>query len=401
MRLSVPSWQEDGEGRTATKSSGTVAGGATVIAFSGYQGKSFAVLHLVTPRCELDREFGTDGTARITVPSSLRPPHPSVPGYGLRGGLLINVVAARNGGGAILAGNYEGEWVVGEVTQRGTLDTSFGDDGWASLPFPAGVEAILQEPSGRIIVAGGDGGGGCCTTNWAAALSAHGQFEDHFGAHGLVKLPSGADPIVDSLALLPNGDILAQVSHAHMGCAGHPLAALTPSGQPVPMFATRLDRFWQALGFGAFVGDAYVDGDGFTLVGTGEEACAEGEASSALSATGLIARFLSDGRVAAPVVRFPSPLYGRAWAFPDGHDSVLVASPWGDPAQLSLVALRPDGSADPRFASHGRAQVRTSARGNPNEEPERVSVTEANPTELVFLATQSGGAQLQFIRLHL
>jgi hypothetical protein len=291
--------------------------------------------------------------------------------------------------------------VVGDVTQRGTLDTSFGDDGWASLPFPGGVQAILQEPSGRIIVAGGNNGGGCCTKNWAAALSAHGQFENYFGGHGRAKLPSGADPIVDSLALLPNGDILAQVSHAHMGCAGHPLAALTPSGAPVPMFATRLERFWEALGFGAFVGDAYVDGDGFTLVGTGEKRCAEGEASSAQSATGLIARFRSDGRAAAPMVRFPSRLYGRAWAFPDGHDSVLAASTWGEPAQLSLMALRPDGSADPRFASHGRVQVHTSARGNLNEELERVSVTEANPTELVLLATQSGREQLHLIRLRL
>src|SRR5271155_3597656 len=131
FRLSVPSWQEDGEGQTATTSSGTVVGGSTVIAFSGYQGKGLAVLHLVTPRCELDRQFGADGTARITVPSSLLAdlrsvPHPSVPGYGLRGGLAIYVVAARNGGGAIVAGNYEGEWVVGDVTQHGTLDTSFG-----------------------------------------------------------------------------------------------------------------------------------------------------------------------------------------------------------------------------------------------------------------------------------
>jgi hypothetical protein len=45
-----------------------------------------------------------------------------------------------------------------------------------------------------------------------------------------------------------------------MGCRGVALAMLMPSGKPVPLFASRLGRFWHGLGFGAFVGDTYVDG---------------------------------------------------------------------------------------------------------------------------------------------
>jgi hypothetical protein len=45
---------------------------------------------------------------------------------------------------------------------------------------------------------------------------------------------------------------------------------------PVPLFGNRLGRFWHALGFGAFVGDVHIDGEGFTLVGTGQRPCADG-----------------------------------------------------------------------------------------------------------------------------
>jgi len=416
IRLSIPSWEEKlyTEERTATvaTSTGTVAGGSTMIAFSGFQGKGLAVLHLLTPRCEPDRQFGVDDTATISVPSSLRLPHPSVPGFRFRDGLWIDAVAERNGGGAVVAGNYEGQWVVGEVTRHGTLDTAFGDDGWASLPIPGGADAILQEPSGRIIVAGGNDGGGCCTRNWAAAVSTHGELEDDFGAHGRVELPTGESSAVDSLDLLPNGDILAQVSYAHMGCAGHPLAALTPSGQPEPMFATRLARFWGANGFEAFVGYAYVDANGFTLVGTGQKGCTMGFPSSELSATGLIARFRADGEPADPTTRFPTRMYGYLWVFPNGHDSVILASSWADKIGPSLTALQPNGSADPRFGSRGWVQIRCPSMegGRGVEALTNVSVTKGAPGEITLVAEvehdlvtvkPSERDELQLIRLRL
>jgi hypothetical protein len=228
---------------------------------------------------------------------------------------------------------------------RGRIDPTFGDGGWTVLPFPGEVTAILQEPSGRIIIAGDNGGGGCCTLNWAAAISARGRLENGFGTHGRAELPTGGDSGVEGLALEPNGDVLAKVGYGNMGCLGVALAMLTPSGRQVPQFAKRFDRFWQGLSFGAFVGDVYIDGDGFTLVGTGQRPCADGPSFSAPSATGLITRFRTNGEPASRTIRFPSRMYRDVNAFHDGADIFVVVSPYADSTQLTVTARRLDGSA--------------------------------------------------------
>jgi hypothetical protein len=312
------------------------------------------------------------------------------------------VVVARKGGGAIVAGTYEGVWVVGEVTPRGQIDPSFGSGGWALLPFRGEVTAVLQESSGRIVIAGDNGGGGCCNRNWAAALSEHGQLERGFGSHGRTELPTGEDSGVGGLALEPNGDILAKVGYGNMGCWGEALAMLTPSGRPVPFFQERLGRFWHALGFGAFVGDAYIDGDGFTLVGTGEKGCDHGAASSSASAaTGLIARFRTNGEPTSKTIRFRSRMFGGIEAFGDGPNALVIGSPYADSTKLTVMALRPDGSLDQRFGSRGRARIHTPWRGRDAALDTMVSITEAGPRAITLIAMSYGRNQLQIIRVRL
>jgi hypothetical protein len=385
--------------------SGTMADGSTLVAVSDYATKKSVALHSVTRRCAPNRAFGDQGAATITFSSRLQPTH-SAAGAAASHGLWVNALTARSGGGAIVAGAYgDGmtgdEWVVGEVTPHGKLDPKFGNGGWTVLPLRGEATAVLQERSGRIIIGGDNGGGGCCTLNWAAALSAHGQLERGFGRHGRTELPTGEDSGVEALALEPNGDILAKVGYGNMGCWGVALAMLTPSGNPVPLFAKRLGRFWRGLGFGAFVGDVYIDGQHITLVGTGQRPCANGPTFSAPSATGLIARFRVDGRPASRTVRFPSRLYGDVQAFRAGDDIVVVESPYADPTHLALTALRPDGSADPRFGSHGRARIHTPWRGRNSALETMVSITKASPRAIVVIATRYGRSQLQIVRLRL
>jgi hypothetical protein len=399
VRLSIPSWQEDGEGRTATTSSGTIAGGSTVIAFSGYQRKSLAVLHSVTPRCELDRQFGSDGTATISIPSSLRPTHGTADDY--LGGLAVYVMAARNGGGAIVAGNYEGAWVVGEVTGRGQLDPSFGNGGWSVLPYEGGVTAVLQEPSGRIIVAGEEHSSGCCTVTWAAALSAHGQLERGFGGHGRVELPTGEDSGVSTLELEPGGDILTDVSGGNMGCWYTKPAMLTPSGELVPLFATRLARFWQRLGLHAFVGDIYIEGEGFTLVGTGQKPCYDSPPRAAPRATGLIAHFQPNGEPAGLTIRFSSQMKGGVQALSYGGETFILDWPYSKTTGPTVTARRSDGSLDPRFGHLGRTQIHLPKTEGSTERLTGVTALEAGPGEITLLTTLPERAELQLTRLHL
>jgi hypothetical protein len=382
--------------------SGTLADGSTLIALSQvYPGKNSAVLYSVTRQCGPNSAFGNEGAARIAISAGRTHAAAAPPGVPPPAGVLwVQTVAARRGGGAIVAGTYGDDWVVGEVTQRGQLDPTFGNAGWTVLPYQGGVTAVLQEPSGRIVVGGDNGVGGCCTLNWAAALSARGKLERGFGTHGRAELPTGEDSGVGALALEPNGDILAEVGYGNMGCWGIALAMLRPSGRPVPLFATRLSRFWRGLRFGAFEGDTYVDGNGFTLIGTGQRPCASGPSFSGPSATGLIARFRADGELAIRPIRFPSRLSG-VQAFHSGSDTLVVESPYTDPTQLTVTARRSDGSVDPRFGSGGRARIQAPWRGPNAALDTTVSITNAGPGAIVVIATRSGHNELQVIRVRL
>jgi len=233
--------------------------------------------------------------------------------------------------------------------------------------------------------------------NWAAALSARGEPDRGFGKHGRAELPTGEDSGVGSLALEPNGDILAVVGYGNMGCWGTAVAMLRPSGQSVPLFGKRLDQFWHGLSFGAFVGDVYVDGAGFTVVGTGQRPCAGGPSFSAPSATGLTAQFRMDGEPRSHTIRFPSRMYGSVEAFHESDDTFVVESPYANPTQLTITARRADGSIDPRFGNDGRARIRTPWRGFNASLETQVSITEAGPKAIVIVATRPG--RLQVIRV--
>ncbi len=400
VRLRIPTWRwPDGETGTADAKSATTAGGSTLIAFSSLSagGTRYAVLHSLTRDCALDHEFGTDGTATVAVPSSLPPRH--LPQYRGLGGLWIEVLAPRIGGGAIIAGSYQGEWLVGEITAHGQLDRTFGDRGWSKLPFEGSVQQVLQEPSGRIIVGAQEDASGCCTKLWAAALSAHGRLDRTFGGHGRAKLPTGSNSNVQGLELEPNGEILADVGGGHMGCWYTKLAMLTTSGQPVPQFEARLAQFQQALGLSYFVGDVYTEGNGFTLVETGQERCLTSTPTSPPPALGLIARFRDNGEPAGPTIRFPTRLYGTVNAFTDGAETFLVQTPiYDEPALTTLVLRQADGSLDPTFGNLGEVQIRT-----PRVEGEAptVEIVNSAPREITLTAAIRETAELELIRLRL
>ena len=310
-------------------------------------------------------------------------------------------MAARIDGGAIVAGSYAGGWVIGEITASGQLNPRFARGGWSVLPFEGTVTNVLQETSGRIILGGNEHASGCCTVNWAAALSADGQLDPMFGEHGRVKLPTGESSGINRLALEPNGDILAQSGYGNMGCWGTALAMLTPSGAPEPLFAERLRRFWDGYHFGAFVGDTYLDGEGFTLVGAGQKPCFESPRDPKPPTTGVIAHFQTNGNPAGPTAQFPSPMYGTVKAFRDGGDTLIVAFPYSDETgQVTVTARHADGSLDPRFGILGRAQIHIPLRSG-ELSLEALEFIKAAPGELTLVVTPSEDAEVQLIRLRL
>jgi hypothetical protein len=376
---------------------GTLADGSTLAAFSQiYPGKNYAILDSVTSRCVRNRTFGDAGVATVRIPRRLVP-HPGEPYSNY---LWVNAVSARRGGGAILAGTYRGRWVVGAVTSRGHLNPRFGTHGWTILPLRGEATAILQVPSGRILLGGDNDGGGCCTINHAVALSPDGHLDRTFGNHGRVKLPTGEDSGVESLAREPNGDILAEVAYGNMGCFGVALAMLKPHGNPVPHFSNRLKQFWRRFHFGAFVGDTYVDHGGFTLVGTGQQSC-DGGPKSGAHPKGLIVGFRTDGTAARSTARFPSKLLGGVNAFKDGPDTLMAVTPYADSTRLTLRLLRPNGSAKRSFGTNGRVRIHTPWRGHIAAIETSIFLGRASAKTLNVAATEGERKQLQETRLRL
>ena len=114
----------------------------------------------------------------------------------------------------------------------------------------------------------------------------------------------------------------------------------------------------------------------------------------------MITRFRADG-----ILRGPHDSLSLAdvrrdpLAFRRGDDNFVVGTPYADPTQLTVTALRADGSADLRFGSRGSAlPIRTPWKG-PNANLETmVSINRARPRTIVVVATREGRKELQVIR---
>ncbi|HET8895547.1 MAG TPA: hypothetical protein VFM96_15775 [Gaiellaceae bacterium] len=220
-----------------------------------------------------------------------------------------------------------------------------------------------------------------------------------FGQHGREKLPTGEDSGVDSLALEPNGDILAEIGYGNMGCWGIALAMLTPSGHPVPLFANRLARFWRELDLGAFLGNAFVDGNGFTVIGTGQRPCDDGLYAHPPPTHGFIARFRANGQLVGRLVRFRSRMESVS-AFKHGDEALLVTSPpLADLPDYVVTARRLDGSVDPWFGRRGRVRLPAPWQRRNATDVRMVDVSSTTNGELIVLAWQDGLYQLRFLRL--
>jgi hypothetical protein len=171
------------------------------------------------------------------------------------------------------------------------------------------------------------------------------------------------DSGIAGLWVLPDGDILEQTVGGNMGCWTISLAALTSSGAPVPGFQ---QAYEQARVSPVFVGGVAPRGNGFMLVGTGQEACvtvrpdpsASGH-SYIFSASGQLDRTAGDGGQAP----FASAMDSLAWVLPQVNGTILFVGvpdyPGNNPHQrvaLRLEDLLPSGRPNPRYGHDGTAQ---------------------------------------------
>jgi len=185
-----------------------------------------------------------------------------------------------------------------------------------------------------------------------------------FGDRGHVSVPTyGADSGIGSLALGPTGNIVVGIGFGNSGCWGYELRMYRPEGHERTEFEQRWKRFWNALGWHAFSGSVYVDGNDFTLVGTGQRPCAYGPPLFQKKARGIVAHFRPNGTLASRPARFESPMFGAVSGFTIGRETLLVGTPYANQSRLRLTAVLANGSLDPRFGNGGRARIHAPWRG--------------------------------------
>ena len=152
---------------------------------------------------DLDPSFGTGGVAILPI---------GVHSY-------ANAVVIQGDGKILLAGyaytgGVSGDMMVARLDSLGALDAGFGSGGVVTLP--AGKQSIAYalaiQPDDKIVVAGGVFVAADVYDydfRLARLLPADGQLDSGFGSGGVVVTPSAGTIGVTSLALQPDGKILA------------------------------------------------------------------------------------------------------------------------------------------------------------------------------------------------
>ncbi|HEV2691025.1 MAG TPA: hypothetical protein VGV35_20860, partial [Bryobacteraceae bacterium] len=181
-------------------------------------------------------------------------------------------------GKIVVVGSSSGEGVVIRYNDDGTLDTSFGSSGIATVSGAQFVDGAIQS-DGKIIAAGADGG------NFIAArFNTDGTLDSSFGSSGikLVNFGTGGSDYVNGVALDPDGKIVLAGPDIVSGVGDWGIVRLTTSGA--------LDTTFNSTGKKIFDwgGDDWANGvvvqDSGKIVVVGFE-----------SGTSAMARFNTDG----------------------------------------------------------------------------------------------------------
>jgi hypothetical protein len=395
--LSLPPWLS-APGSTAVT---LLPDGATLVALSSFLGTT-AAIYALTKSCSPDASFGTDGIEQVALGDSAHPRH-----------LALDAMIPAVGGGVIVAGQSADRWLVGRLDPNGQVDSTFGSDGWALLPWEGAAAAIVQEPSGRIIVGGNTDTPSCCRSS-VSELSRQGALVTSFGAGGEAPVASIHDGGLSRVAIGYRGAILALTWGGNFGCWTTLVSALTPLGQPVPSFEQRFVQGLKtafpssALPSGVFVADLVLQPSGFALVGTEQQRCIGNTPDPTVA--GRIVSFSPGGQLNATfankgIANFASSMMGPVWALRVANGGLLVVgarvsyqTKATEQARLNVISFSPDGKLNPVYGEDGRAQVLLPYRNESSEPIVPLSVA-GNGKTFVILASSANPSELELVRL--
>src|SRR5690348_16489289 len=303
------------------------------------------------PTGKLDATFGSGGLASAGF----------VGGEGLQGVALqpdgkIIWVGSQNTPGFPAFGTFS--FAVARFNANGTLDTSFGTGGQASVEFFAPpmqgaqefARAVLVQPDGKILVAGSARQGQIRFAPIQGALArfnANGTLDTSFGAGGKIlssSLPNG----ITALGLDAAGDIFTLPIRAEFSPSGQADAAVTPA----PITASSHGGSSAFLPSGQFV-----LANGFSVARHDDDI--------------QVQRFNADGSLASASPAFD---YSGAAGLDQARDSALAVAVQANgqavvggahflsTSLFGVARVNPDGTLDTSFGSGG--VLTTTINGN-------------------------------------
>jgi uncharacterized delta-60 repeat protein len=174
----------DGARGVALQSGGKVLVAGTAIESGGLT--DFLVARY-NPDGSLDSGFGSDGVVRTSFVSAA----------------YAHAIAVQPDGRIVVAGRAGSDVALARYTAGGSLDTSFGSGGKVVGP-PGAATALALQPDGKIVV-----GGSASDAFAVLRYTPGGMLDGAFGSDGQVTTAIGASSTATSVALQPNGKIVA------------------------------------------------------------------------------------------------------------------------------------------------------------------------------------------------
>lgn len=273
-----------------------------------------------------DSSFGTSGVA--TYPASLS---------------VARAVAVQPDGKIVVAGAVGASLLVARYDASGTLDTSFGSGGTATVTVQDSAEAtsLLIEPDGKLVVGGQTTDSTADTAAFLVArLNVDGSLDSSFGSGGETTIQIGTRGTVRGLALQSDGKIVAVGDTFDQGAGGHEvgIARLDADGTLDSSFGSGgvLER---GGGIGEFAYAVSVESNGDIAV-----------AGQHNSNTGTVWLLDSSGTSLATTT-IASTYQACGLALLSSGDLLVGGATGG--GNLTLTRLAADGSIDTSYGSSG------------------------------------------------
>jgi hypothetical protein len=335
-----------GTGLLAELNDGSVVVGAA----HTHHSKLEIVLRRVSQDCHVVSSFGNNGTETITVEHA--------------GGGIIDVLSATPDDRLLLAGTDGSHELVGRLLANGTVDSSFGTDGWTrfrprlkspGMPSSRLATSIAIRPSGTIVLGGNTYTAHCCTLDYVSELGANGALVSSFGRDGTVVVPKIAGSYITDVAANADGSVYAFVEYLGSGCGYPALVRIRRDGSLDSHFDAAMARTFKRVAPTGFTFTPTLTGGGkgnFALVGSSDKMC---PVFTSHPPSGLAVGVLPSGRLDASFGRsglthFPTPAYGYenppTLRFPSGRIAVatFTSNAKGRPTGDAVTWLSSGGS---------------------------------------------------------